>query len=119
MMRAPPTSLPLDAGSPYRAAAPMPARWASDARRAAAGPRRPWTPDRGRLILTLGLLSLLCCLLAPFAWAMAGDELRRIADGEVAPTTRGLTVTGRWCAIIATCWLLAGLVGLVLVIALL
>lgn len=64
-------------------------------------------PDRGGLILTLGILSLvLCGLLGPFAWVMGSNDLKAIDAGRMDPRGRGTTQAGMVCGIISTVLLL-------------
>jgi hypothetical protein len=58
-------------------------------------------PHRGGLILALGIIGLvLCCVCAPFAWAMGQSDLRRIRAGEMDPMGLGLTQAGMILGII-------------------
>jgi hypothetical protein len=59
---------------------------------------------RGALILVLGLLSLL--MLGPFtgipAWVMGARDLRKIAEGKIAPSERTMTQVGMVLGIVGT-----------------
>jgi hypothetical protein len=69
---------------------------------------------RGTTILVFGVLSLLMCsLFGPVAWSMGSEELRRIDQGQVDPSTRGAAQAGQICGIIATVML--GLVVLIMI----
>lgn len=68
-------------------------------------------PSRASTILTLGILSLVICgIMGPIAWSMGTEELRRIDAGETDPTQRGTVTAGRICGIIATAFMILGLV---------
>lgn len=72
-------------------------------------------PDRGTLILVLGVLSLLGCVpLGPVAWWMGIHDVLLMADGQMDPTGKVRTDIGRFLGMVATvltCFaLLAGLV---------
>ena len=59
-------------------------------------------PHRGGWILTLGVMSLLCCnLLGIAAWLMANADLRLMDNGAMDPAGRGLTVAGKVLGIIS------------------
>jgi len=74
--------------------------------------RRDAVPHRGGLILTLGILSLVCCwpICGPIAWVMANNDLREIRAGCMDPEGEGLTNAGRICGIVGIC---LGIVGLI------
>ncbi len=61
-------------------------------------------PGRGGLILTFGILSLI--LLGPIlgipAWVMGSRDMRKIRDGNLSPSSQGLTKTGMVLGIIGT-----------------
>jgi predicted Zn finger-like uncharacterized protein len=69
-------------------------------------------PHRGGLILTLGILSLVCCgiICGPIAWVMGNNDMREIRAGRMDPEGEGLTNAGRICGIVGTC---LGIVGLI------
>ena len=68
-------------------------------------------PPRGTTILVLGILSLvLCSILGPVAWAMGNEELRRIDLGQVDPMSRNAASAGRICGIVATVFMILGVV---------
>ena len=82
----------IDESSPYRAPSPGPS---------ATG--RHYHPHRGGLILTLGVLAVLCCqLLGPVAWAMGSADLREIREGRMDPEGTGTTQAGMILGIIGT-----------------
>ena len=59
-------------------------------------------PHRGGLILTLGILSVLCCnLLGIAAWIMGNEDLNKMERGQMDPSGRGLTQAGKVLGIIA------------------
>ena len=75
------------------------------------------TPHRGTVILVLGIVGLaipilfsLCCgifssiagcICGIIAWVMANKDLRKMAEGKMDPTGRGLTQAGKVCGIIS------------------
>ena len=60
-------------------------------------------PDRGTLILVLGILSLIVCgLLGIPAWVMGNKDLKEIDAGRMNPAGRSNTNTGRICGMITT-----------------
>jgi len=68
-------------------------------------------PPRSGTILTLGILSLvLCSIMGPIAWSMGTEELRRIDMGLTNPMGRGSVSAGRVCGIIATVFMILGVV---------
>ena len=79
------------AGNPYTAstAPPTPNRFAQ--------------AHRGGIILTLGILSLLCCqLLGPVAWIMGQTDLKQIDAGIMDREGRSLTQIGMILGIVST-----------------
>ena len=66
-------------------------------------------PNRGTLILVLGILSLIICQpLGIAAWLMGRSDLKQIADGTMDPAGKDLTNIGRILGIIATVLLILG-----------
>lgn len=89
----------------------------------------PLKPDRGVLILVLGILGVvsasfgfLCCaaigfiplVLGIIAWVLGNRDLKEMQAGLMDPTNEGLTQAGRVCGIVSTA--LGGL-GLLLAVA--
>ena len=71
-------------------------------------------PHRGVLILILGILGLvLCQLLGPVAWIMGKNDLAEMDAGRMDPEGRGLTQAGWICGIIATIFIVLGILGFV------
>jgi hypothetical protein len=72
--------------------------------------RRDWEPERGGLILTLGIISLVCLgvcgpagmVLGITAWAMGSIDLRKMRAGQMDPQGQGLTQGGWVCGILGT-----------------
>jgi ribosomal protein S27E len=68
--------------------------------------RRGVAPQRGAVILTLGILSLIpwCIgiILGPIAWAMGTTDLAEMRNGRMDPEGEGITNAGRICGIIGT-----------------
>ena len=62
-----------------------------------------YSPHRGALILTFGILGVACCF--PFgiaAWVMGNNDMQQIEDGTMDPTGKGITNAGKICGIIGT-----------------
>ncbi|MAE32518.1 MAG: hypothetical protein CMO43_13180 [Verrucomicrobiales bacterium] len=60
-------------------------------------------PHRGALILTFGILSIVCCF--PFgiaAWIMGNNDMQQIEAGMMDPSGKGITNAGKICGIIGT-----------------
>lgn len=74
-------------------------------------------PHRGTLILVLGILGIILCQpLGIAAWIMGNGDLKEIAAGTMDPAGKDLTNIGRILGIIATVFLIIGLVLAVLMI---
>ncbi len=76
-------------------------------------------PHRGNIVLILGILGILCtCLpLGIVAWVLGHQELKDIDAGQVDPSGRGAVQAGRILGIVSVViWVLAGLVGVGLVV---
>jgi hypothetical protein len=71
------------------------------------GPRRDLLPHRGSAVLTLGILSLVTCvigiILGIIAWVMGQSDLQEMRAGRMDPEGEGMTNAGRICGIIGTC----------------
>src|SRR5262245_6590693 len=71
------------------------------------GPRRDFLPHRGSAVLTLGILSLVTCvigiILGIIAWVMGQSDLQEMRAGRMDPEGEGMTNAGRICGIIGTC----------------
>jgi hypothetical protein len=85
------------------------------------GIRQRLPPNRGGLIMALGLVSLIggwmFCLpvvVGPVAWILAQQDLRAIRDGHMDPLNESMVRTGQVCGIISTIILVlaAGFIGL-------
>jgi hypothetical protein len=76
---------------------------------------QPVRPHRGELVLTLGILSLVCCpiglVLGIIAWVMATDDLIRMRRGQMDPRGQGQTRAGQICGIIAVAATVLGLLA--------
>ena len=60
-------------------------------------------PHRGALILTFGILSIVCCF--PFgiaAWIMGNNDLQQIEAGMMDSSGKGITSAGKICGIVGT-----------------
>lgn len=59
-------------------------------------------PHRGGVVLTLGILGILCCFICGIiAWLMGNGDLREIDAGRMDPSGRGLTQAGKICGMIS------------------
>ncbi len=68
----------------------------------------PTAPVNGTMILILGILSLVVCgFLGPVAWIMGNNAL---ASGNVDPSQAGSVNAGRICGMIASAFLVLGLI---------
>jgi hypothetical protein len=72
---------------------------------AAVGPQsfteQPLRPHRGGVILTLGILGIVCCFICGIiAWVMGNNDLREMAAGRMDRSGEGLTQAGKICGII-------------------
>ncbi len=75
------------------------------------------TPHRGALILTLGILGwAICCVFAPFAWAMGHADLQAMRAGKMDPAGKGITQAGMILGMIQLILFVVG-VGLSIVVA--
>jgi predicted Zn finger-like uncharacterized protein len=77
------------------------------------GQRRDSEPDRGTVVLTLGILSLVSLAICAFfpligailgliAWIMGQTDLRKMRKGDMDPNGQGMTQAGWICGIIGT-----------------
>ncbi|QEG20963.1 hypothetical protein MFFC18_08140 [Mariniblastus fucicola] len=67
-------------------------------------------PHRGGLVLTLGILSLLCnmfCVPGILAWIFGSGDLKKMKAGQMDPSGHGMTQAGMILGIIATCMVAA------------
>jgi hypothetical protein len=80
----------------------------------------PMEPGRGGLILTLGILSLMCfgLILGIPAWIMGQKDLTKINMGIIPISQRGTTKGGMICGIIGTIFTSIFLLGLVISVGL-
>ena len=70
-------------------------------------------------VLVLGILGLVVCgVLGPVAWSMGNTELKAIDAGRRPPENRGTANAGRILGIIATVFLILGVMALVAILAL-
>ena len=64
--------------------------------------------------LVLGILSIVVCqLLGPFAWKLANNEIKAIAEGRRPPDSQGLAQAAKICGIVGTCFLAIGVAILI------
>lgn len=100
-----------------------PARWpAAEYWQPAARPDPPDGPDadgpdRSRLVLALGIVSLLVAPLGIVAWVVGNAFLRAIAEGRMDPAGESNARAGRLLGIIATCLFALKLAALLPVLA--
>jgi len=93
-----------------------------EARRRANQPNQPGRGDvvsspvileepRAATILTLGILSLLCCgvIFGPMAWVMASTDLDKMNTGRASDKDRSLIVVGQTLGIIGTAFAILGI----------
>ena len=82
-------------------------------------PQQPLAPHRGGVILTLGILGLVCCFICGIiAWVMGNNDLREMSGGRMDRSGEGLTQAGKICGMISVIlWIIAITIQL-LVIAL-
>ena len=67
-------------------------------------------PHRAGLVLTLGIVGLLCCpLLGPAAWVMGQADMREMDAGRMDPGGRGVTQAGVILGIVGTILLALGI----------
>lgn len=76
------------------------------------GPRRDAEPDRGAVVLALGIISLalilvwctapVAAILGLAAWIMGQTDLRKMKSGRMDDQNRGMTQAGWICGIIGT-----------------
>jgi uncharacterized membrane protein YidH (DUF202 family) len=90
---------------------------------APAGPQfytqQPLRPHRGGIILTLGILGIVCCFICGIiAWVMGKSDLREMAAGRMDRSGEGLTQAGKICGMISVILWIIALVIQILVIAL-
>ena len=74
-------------------------------------PHGHFQPERGGLILALGIIGLLvCCIPGIFAWVMGKSDMKKIKAGIIDPSGESLTQIGMILGIIScVLWGLAGL----------
>ncbi len=98
------------------------------------GPRRDLEPDRGTLVLTIGIVGLVlsavgvtgvCCapiailpliglILGTVGWVMGSKDLAAMREGRMDPRNQGTTKAGRTCSMIAV---FLGILVIVLAVA--
>jgi len=92
----------------------------SEERLASLGVRRDCEPHRGRLILTLGIISLVSLAIVPplglvlgiIPWILGRRDIRKMRAGLMDPEGRGQTESGVACGVVST--ILGGLCGVFL-----
>ena len=78
-----------------------------------------YEPHRGGSVLTMAILSLVCCglIFGPIAWSQASSDLRAMREGRMDPSGEGITRAAQIVGAIGTILTLASL-GLNLLVAL-
>jgi hypothetical protein len=68
-----------------------------------------YEPHRGGSVLTLAILSLVCCglIFGPIAWTQANHDLRAMQEGRMDPSGEGITRAAQIIAAISTLLTLA------------
>lgn len=68
-------------------------------------------PHRGPMLLTFGILGLLCCLIfGILAWVMGQADLKEMAEGRMDPSGEGLTKAGKILGMVGCALAALGLV---------
>jgi hypothetical protein len=81
--------------------------------------KRRLTPHRGGTVLTLGIIGLVCCASCGIiAWVMGSGDLKKMSDGSMDPSGRGLTQAGYILGIVGTILWVVGIVAQVFMVAL-
>ncbi len=81
--------------------------------------QQPLRPHRGGVILTLGILGIVCCFICGIiAWVMGNSDQREMAAGRMDRSGEGLTQAGKICGMISVILWIIALVIQILVIAL-
>ena len=78
------------------------------------GRPRNVAPHRGGLILTMGILALMCnCMAVPgiLAWIMGKGDLKLMDAGVMDDEGRGITQAGMIMGIIGTCFVALGILA--------
>ena len=72
----------------------------------------PLRPHRGGVVLTLGILGIVCsCFICGIiAWVMGNGDLREMAAGRMDPSGQGLTQAGKICGIISVILTIIGFI---------
>ncbi len=84
------------------------------------GRRRRYKEHRGNTVLVLGILGLVVCgICGIIAWVMGAADLREMRAGIMDPSGRGSTQAGMICGIIATVFVILGLIYVVVAVGVL
>ena len=80
-------------------------------------PHGSFQPERGGLILALGIIGLLvCCIPGLFAWIMGKGDMKKIKTGVMDPRGESLTQVGMILGIIScVLWGLGGLIYIAMI----
>jgi len=87
-----------------------------------AGPQEPTQmqlrPHRAGVVLTLGILGIVCCFICGIiAWVMGKNDLRDMAAGRMDPSGQGLTQAGKICGMVSVILQIVGFVIWLLFVA--
>ncbi|MDA1052059.1 MAG: DUF4190 domain-containing protein [Planctomycetota bacterium] len=86
--------------------------------RAAGRSAGPYRPHRGGMILTFGIVGVLCCqIFSIAAWVMGHADMKEINAGSMDPEGRGLTQAGMIIGIVGTILFVLGTALLILFVA--
>lgn len=68
-------------------------------------------PHRGGMILTFGILGIVCCIIfGILAWVMGGSDMKEMAEGRMDPSGEGLTKAGKILGIVGCALAILGMV---------
>lgn len=82
-------------------------------------PQQALRPHRGGVILTLGILGIVCCFICGIiAWVMGNNDQKEMAAGRMDSSGQGLTQAGKICGMIGVILWIIGLVIQLLMIIL-
>jgi hypothetical protein len=77
--------------------------------------RSDYEPERGTLILVLGVISIVFCnILGPVAWILGKGDLKKMDEGIMDPKGRSNTNVGMILGIVGTVFLVLGILAMCL-----
>lgn len=69
-------------------------------------------PHRGPMMLTFGILGLICCLVfGILAWVMGQADLKEMAEGRMDPAGEGMTKAGKILGMVGCALAVLGVVA--------